>query len=243
MDILNLKLSYLTNHAHSEFMTEICDLTTASDPVTLKLEAGFADLTKWHDDERIALEKISKSLFAKERDEKDHDRDELFSGMVRSNWSAVRHFDPEVRAAGERIKVVLDHYGNLAPLPVKDQTSKTTELIEELRTNRADDLVKTGLTAWVDELEKRNKAVKEVEDRQYDEAAAKTLLKVHEVRHEVDRAYRAMIKRLDALMLIEGETAYAAYARQLNERVTKYRNIIANREGHSDDKSKEKTKA
>lgn len=242
MEIKNFNLHLLTNHYHFQYATEFKQLTDGKE-TELKLTDAYAKFKTLYAQEDEALMKITKSKYTEEKQNADKDRDVLFSGLVSTVNGALNHFDPAVQAAAKRVKIVLNNYGNLAVLGIKEQTSATYNLIQELRKEPlATDTAAIGLTAWVDELEKRNKALEALEEKQYDEASQKTTLRMKEVRKEMDTVIRSIWKRLEALMLIEGEAPYAEYVRQLNERNTKYADIIAQRAGSRNAKKEEEVK-
>ena len=67
----------------------------------------------------------------------------------------------------------------------------------------------------------------------YDETATRTDIVLKEARAKVDEAYRIIIERVNALMIIEGEADYADFVRRLNSIVDKYANTIAQQQGSS----------
>lgn len=52
-----------------------------------------------------------------------------------------------------------------------------------------------------------------------------------EVRVEVDEAYRDIVKRINALIIVDGAGPYEAFTNEQNTRIEKYTNIIKQREG------------
>jgi hypothetical protein len=48
---------------------------------------------------------------------------------------------------------------------------------------------------------------------------------------ELDAAYRTIIERIEALVIVEGLENYEAFIRRLNVVITKYSNILAQRQG------------
>jgi hypothetical protein len=53
-----------------------------------------------------------------------------------------------------------------------------------------------------------------------------------DARVKTDEAYKDLIKRIEAMMLLNGENPiYAEFIKKLNVVIEKYKNIIAQREG------------
>jgi len=88
-----------------------------------------------------------------------------------------------------------------------------------------------SIADWFTELGARNKKFDTLMKSRYSEEAEKTIKRMKQVRIEIDTAYRAIASRLDALMLLNGTAKYEAFVRELNARVDKYNNIIAQRKG------------
>ena len=55
-----------------------------------------------------------------------------------------------------------------------------------------------------------------------------------EVRRDVDKAYRAITTRIEALVVVNGPEAYTPFINELNIRIEKYNNILAQRQGRNE---------
>jgi hypothetical protein len=128
---------------------------------------------------------------------------------------------------------VFNTYGglNLARRPLNEQTSALYNLLQELNGAYAADIHTLNITKWVEELEANNRTFDELVKTRYDEKAQRTDLVVREVRIDVDAAYRTIIERIEALVIVEGLENYEAFIRRLNVVITKYNNILAQRQG------------
>jgi len=231
MKINSIDNSRLRNNEHFQFHTEFKDLVTAETSAALKIEILFTDYLVCYTNEDTAFQKIVKSATTEDIETADKTRDYTFSGMVGMNKSAINHFDDEVRAAARRLKVLFDTYGNLAKKPLNEETSAIYNLLQELMGSYAVDVQKVGLTAWATQLEIDNKAVDSLVKSRNDENAAKTELKMKETRAEVDKVYATITERINALIIVEGATAYESFTRKLNTFIEKYNNMVAQRRG------------
>lgn len=229
MEIIKSALESLTNHYHFQFISELIAQTNQEDykAVKTKLAPAFTPFLQCVADEDAALLKIRKSQFEEEKQEAGAVRDQLYSGIVHTVKAGLCHFDETVCAAAERINIILNQYGNVAKMAFKSETFVIVNLLQELRNTYASDLTILLLEGWLAELEKQNNRVVTIENQQTEESADKTGLRMRDIRLKTDAAYRVMIKRLEALMLIEGEIDYQEYAYELNTRIEKYENIIA----------------
>ncbi|MCX6239142.1 MAG: DUF6261 family protein [Bacteroidia bacterium] len=67
----------------------------------------------------------------------------------------------------------------------------------------------------------------------YSEEAAKTQLRMRQVRLEADAAYKQITGRINALIIVNGETVYKTFVDELNQRIERYSNNAAIRSGQN----------
>ena len=139
-------------------------------------------------------------------------------------------------AAAARLQVVLDTYGNIAKKPYDEETAAITSLIAELRTGYAADVSTLGINAWIDELDRNNIAFDALKKERYTQDAERTQLKMKETRVAVDQCYHEIVERINALIIVNGATAYASFVNELNARIDAYNQMLALRKGKKDAK-------
>jgi hypothetical protein len=83
----------------------------------------------------------------------------------------------------------------------------------------------------MDALETANKTVDQLMTERYEESEAKTALVMREVRIKIDDAYNAIIERINALIIVEGEEKYREFVTALNVVIKRYNDIQAQRKG------------
>jgi hypothetical protein len=113
MKISSIHLNNMRNDAHFQFHTEFKDLVVQQNPLTLKVKPQFDGYLPLYNRVDDALKKIVKSEFTAKIHEADKARDEIYLGIVETNTAALRHFNPNVRQAAERLKILFDTYGNV----------------------------------------------------------------------------------------------------------------------------------
>lgn len=234
MKIERTNLSKLRNNEHFQCQTEFKALVEEYNAVTLKIENLFNNsYLPLYAEEDEAILKISKNTFTEARTQADQQRDNTFRGMVDMNKAALNHFHPVTVESAKRLKILFDTYGNISRLPLQEETSAIYNLLQELKGNFSNDVDVLGLRDWMNKLQMDNNAFEALTKESYDEDASKTELKVKEVRTEIDKVFRQIIERLEALMLIEGEENYLDFVRKLNVQLEKYSNTLAQREGRN----------
>ena len=231
MKIDNLKTSHLRNDAHFQFYTDFRTIVERIGAPQLKIETQYAAFLVLYDDEDVALKKIMKSAITAEINDADSYRDEIFSGMVEANKSALKHYDNNVREAAKRLKIVFDTYGNISRKPLDEETSAIYNILQDLKGKYAADAETVGLNGWIAELEQANETFSALMLDRYDESATRTSLVMKQVRQQVDDAYRTISERINASIIIEGEAQYADFVTTLNTVIKRYADILAQRKG------------
>jgi hypothetical protein len=221
------------NDEHFLFFYGVLDLINRIGAAALKIQNEFEVFRVCFDNEDEALKKISKSAVTAKINDADTARDITFRGLVDTNNIALNHYDPEVAEAAQILKIPFDAYGNLAILPLKEETSGIINLMQELKGKYAAAVQKAGLTGWVTKLETDNNTFFTLFTERNDENAARTQLKMKECRLETERAYEAVVERINALIVIEGEADYAEFVSKLNSLIDKFNNDVAVRIGRA----------
>ena len=233
MKIEKVKSEKLRNEEHFQFQSEFNDLVIRFTPGTLGIELAFAAYEPLYLNEKTALDVIRKSSLTSEIAVSDHKRDSTYRGFCDTVKGANNHFLPAKREAANRIQIAIDHYGNINTKTYDEQTAAINSLVEDLNKEYANDVATLGVEDWVAELQLNNNSFETLMDERYSTDAGKTQLKMKEVRVEVDTAYRNITERVDALVVVNGQEAYAPFVKELNERVEKYNNTLAQRKGRN----------
>jgi hypothetical protein len=231
MKINKINSNNLRNDEHFQFHTEFRDLTTKETPQKLKIQGQFEAYLPLYGRVDEALKKINKSSLTAQLQEADKARDEIFLGMAETAKAALKHFNPAVREAASRLKVVFDTYGNVAVKPLNEQTSAVYNLLQELHGKYAQDVETVGIAQWAAELQARNNAFSGLMKERFDETASRCDIVLREARAELDQAYFAIRERINAFVIVEGVADYENFIRTLNAVIAKYTAILNSRLG------------
>jgi hypothetical protein len=240
MKIARINLSNLRNEEHFQFQTEFKDEINLFGAKTLNIETAFATYLPLYEQEEKALQLIRKSAATDQLIEADTERDDIYRGLVDAIKSALKHFDPNKRAAASRLKVLFDQYGNVARKPYDEETAAINKIMVESKGAYAADITALAISDWFTMLETKNNAFDTIMKSRYSEEAGKTELRMNQVRLEVDATYREIMDRIDALILINGHRGYENFTREHNARVDKFSNTLAQRAGRKAKKSDKK---
>jgi len=241
MKINKIHSNNLRNDEHFQLHTEFIGLVTKETPLKLKIQSQFEAYLPLYGREDEALKKINKSSYTAQIQEADKARDEIFLGMAETAKGALKHFDPAVREAANRLKVVFYTYGNVAVKPLNEQTSAVYNLLQELQGRYAQDMATVGLIQWASELQTRNNAFSELMRERFDETASKCDIVLKQARAELDQSYFGIRDRINALVIVEGVADYEDFIRTLNAVIAKYTAILNARLGKKGKKEADNT--
>ena len=233
MEIITLYLINLRNEEHYKLNLDFTKLVTQYTPAALGIEAKYPAYLAAFNSETAALNVVRGSVLTDGLFVADSERDNTFSGLAGTIKSALNHFDPETRAAASRLKLLFDTCGNLATKPYDQETAAIIKLVSDMEGAYAADVATLGIAGWVAELKTRNNAFDSLKNTRYDENTAKPQQNLKEARQKTDTAYRAIVKRINALIEVNGDTAYAGFVAALNERIENYQRVLAQRQGRN----------
>jgi transcription elongation GreA/GreB family factor len=238
MKIVKIQLLHLRNDAHFQFHTEFKDLVEKNlvgengyKPPLQKVEEQYNSYKPLYEILDNGLKKINKSQITEQIQEADKARDEIWAGLVEMNKAATKHFESIIREAAERLKIVFDTYGNVAIQPLNEETSAINNILQELEGKYSNDAEAVGIKQWVAELKVRNTALSDLMKNRFDETASKSDIVVKEARAELDKAYRTIAEKIDALVIVDGVNMYENFIRTWNAVVEKYTNSMKHRRG------------
>jgi hypothetical protein len=227
--IRRFNLYKLRNEEWFNFFIEFKTFVEEASPGTLNIVELYAVFLVLFTDVDTALEKLLKSGYTATVVSLDGRRDDVFRGLTAAVDSAAHHFDPVMREAAEALKLLFDHYGNLATRSFNEETAATVNFIQELRGKFAPSVQTLGLKAWVDELERRNSAFEAAVLERNRESAEKPDLHVLDLRRKINRCYLDMIERIEAQILLQGDGTFATFVKQLNANIDRYVAVLNRR--------------
>jgi hypothetical protein len=220
MEIMNFYLGHLSNDRYYQFGEEFRDRVYDFGAAELKIEPQFNTWLGCFGLVDIALKKISKSTFTEDIMEADGRRNRAFRGMDDIVGASLNHFKPEVKDAARKLQIVLDAYGNVPHKPLSEKTGVINNLIQELKRENYAEYIKTlGITDWMTELYLANAEVYRLTKLRENEAVEKPDTSMREARTQVDAAYKAIIRRINSLLEVEGngpDELYSSFAKVMN---------------------------
>jgi len=222
MKIAKINRVHLRNDAYFQLNSDFRDLVNRYGAQNLKIKPMFEEWLKLFQKVDDAFRKINKSALTQKIHEADKARDEIYAAMVEMVNANMKSWEPEVKSAANRLKILFNTYGNVARKPINEQTSAIVNILQELRGNYASDCAIIRIEDWVERLALENERFSELMTERYDEGAAKSDTVMKDVRKELDLLHAVIIERLYALSVIEEGDVFEQFIKTLNLIVSKY---------------------
>ena len=225
-EIEGMKLEALDNGAHFEYHTSTVKRAKADSTVSTKCTNYLTPYESALGGEDEVYKTSSKDPLTDQIAEGDVLRDTLY----RAYRDAVKAMGKvPVEATQQAAKILLQHIKDYK-IDVRDQldteSGKLRNFTADLKGKYAEQVAALGLTDLVDSLATANENTASlIQERDDANKDAKTG-QMKQARAKVDEAYRMFIKMVNALMLVEGEEAYADFADKQNAHIRRYKQRV-----------------
>lgn len=226
MEIKSISMERMNNGAHYQFAKNALTEAKANAKVAERAASQVAVLEKKLTAEDEALKISQKSLSTDDITKADRKRDELYSvyrKMVKAQLNAP------IETVAEAAKVLnqsIKDYG----IDPKMQLDKEVGLMDNLLTDHegkyAEQVATLGLTAYVTAMREANNKVNELIVQRDKDRSVQVAGALKAARAETDEAYRNLVKRINALWIVEYDEAYDTFINYMNEAIDRYREQV-----------------
>lgn len=175
-----------------------------------------------------ALETISKSVYTEKLNETDVKRDQFFQAIRAIIMAALYHFDPAKKTAGKELKIVVEAYKKISTASQEKETGLIYNFLQDMRSDKYKACVTAlELDEWLTQLEAANNEFNELVEGRINESADKVTGGASEPRREVEAAYEVIVRKINALAVVNGETDYAGFIDYVNARIVYFKSILS----------------
>ena len=222
-EIKNINLHNFGNAAHILFVRTAVGRAEACDALKTKATEELKALKKALEKEDELFVQSQKDLTTDDMKEADKRRDVLYRALKKAVEAAV---DFPVKAssdAGIRLRQLLKDHEIDPKMQLDKETSLLMNLTADLKGKFADDVALLGLTPLVVELAQSNDLFYKLAEARIDNQALVVLGQMKVLRAASDEAYRVLVRKANALAVIEGEAAYADFIDKMNAEIKHYK--------------------
>ena len=221
-----IKLKDMKSGSHFLFITDTVGLATADAKVKTKVTAELTALQTAlkAEDDALALSKAN--LLSKEIKAIDAERDKHYKALRKAITFFLNHPDAELVKAAARLEQLLKDYNINPAMQLDRETGLLLNLISDLETKSAADVTALALTPVVQAMKQANEKLREVTRARANDRAVQIVGQLKQAQHASDEAYRALVQKVNALAVVEGEADYADFISKMNEQVKHYKQEV-----------------
>lgn len=161
----------------------------------------------------------------------DKERDSYYTGFAGTVSNALKSPNQAHREAAEQLMEPIKRYKVNSGSEYQQQTSRITQLCQDLLANFTTQLATLGLTEWVLALQAKNVEFNVAMTTRTNDQAGHIKNELKLLRENIIKAYRKFVKLANVVFIYEGDEAYATTIDQLNAEVKHYKDIIARKTG------------
>ena len=196
---------------------------------TVGLKEAANKFTAAVDEFDDVLEKAKSLPSTKEATQKDEDRDKAWNAFRRITKATKGHPNKEIADFAVKTEEIFLRYGDMLPLAQQEETARIHNLLQDLKALDTTKMNQAGFTPFLTDLEQKATAYITISDTQSSEHGRRMVGIVKEKRAAADTAYRQLVETVNALVIVNGDTAYKEFVLDLNGRIDQNKAMLANR--------------
>lgn len=176
---------------------------------------------------------VSKSFYTNQMNEANRQRGSLHVAILTQIKNFLRHFDAQKQESAQRLVAFADTFVGAQRRSFDDQTSFINNFLQELTAEKYKaDVTLVELDNWIKELKKVNDLCASLTVQRTEEYSQKSGKGGTEAsRPQFEKAYNALVEKLNALAMVNGDDKYAELFAWWNARIDHYRVVISNNLG------------
>lgn len=170
-------------------------------------------------------------------------RDTSYRGLAAYVKAMEAFPDKAVAMLATQAKTLIDKYGNPVELPQTEESGVLHNLLQDLKALPQENRTKLAVDPWVNDLEAKEASFLAAVKTRTEEEASRLVGIVKQTRLQAEADYRALVNLVNALVLVNGDAAYATFIDHLNALIDRQKTVIktrktvnAKKNGNDDDR-------
>lgn len=222
-----INFSNLNNATHYEFMDKTLERVLTNNAICTNCKTQVEAFQAAVKEEKDCMVLSTKSLATDAITQADALRDRLYLGYKRIVRAYLNFPRPEYAKAAQILNQHIIDYKINTYDPLDKETGALKSFIEDLEVLHKSHIETLGITHYIEELNKANKAVDTHADIRLNENSAKSAGAMKRARVNADNAIAELVAYVNARMLLEGEEAYADFAAFLQTKIAKLKQSVS----------------
>ncbi len=226
MEIDFMNLSALPNGAHYEYIMNVLERAKNHEVVSVKASIEIANLEAAFNIENANLKVSRASLLTAEITAAQKSRADCYNGYKKAVKCYLNLPDGELVNAAEKLMGHIRSY-RINPYSQLDKvTGMLTNFVEDLNIELQPEVTLLTLTPFVTNLGTTNEQVRTLLIRRDNERSTKVIGAMKSSRELTDKMYNILIKKVNALAIIEGEAEYATFIAETNQQIVRFKQEV-----------------
>jgi hypothetical protein len=227
MKTIKINFRHLRNEAHFRFFSAFIALFVEFPFVGEKVSALLERLRVLFAREDDVVDLIRKSDYTAKIAAADQRLDKAVVGFGDTIRGAIRHFNDNVADAAISLNNLLRGFGTIISKTYNEEIAAVTNLLQELETPKYASSVAliSGLDGWITEIRAACNECITLLDARTSETANRPNERMVNIRREIEPVYFDVIARIEALILVEGETEYSDFVNKLNALIDEFNKL------------------
>jgi hypothetical protein len=229
-------LPQLHNGENVNFHHESLEQLDKANPASLGVKEQIVAYHAACDELKLSVDVFSSSTLSAESTRLDAQRDRAYSAFKSYVKVYLNDDDQGKSEAAERIIAVIRNTERELGHPLLLGLAKETTTLSSLLRNLAPlaaDIERIGAADRLKNLENANQAYADLQFKRYIEKSTKHSGDVKAARAVADAAYKDIIARINAQILLNSDEGFVSYVKAQNAVIERYKLIVAQRRGRA----------
>lgn len=227
-------VSKLTNYDHFEYISYVVRrIDAVGEAVSTRFPDEVAALKTALQEEDEVIVLSQKSALTDQIAHYDALRDSYVSGYKKFVKSFLSMPEGEELTAAKKLDQHITDFKINTKYALDRETGMLTNFTSDLETKYAAEIELLGATMFANKIKEANEKVRELLEQRDHEKSQYVKGATEAARNKTDEVYEDLVKKINAACILEDETDYSAFIKDVNERIER---LNKNSSGSSGDK-------
>lgn len=227
-EIKTITLGAMNNGAHFTYMTNILNRAEADEHVKVDAATQVADLKAALAMEDKYFKTSDKNLKTDLIAAADAERDKLCRNYLKTLKALMNMPDETIANSAKALVQMFIDYELDPDAQLDKQTGILLNMVGDWEGKHAQDVTNTNTGKFVELIKAANEKVHSLMVERSDEQKEIPVGALKSARKQTDNAYRALIKMVNALIMVNGEENYTDFIKFLNYEIKRYKEKVLN---------------
>ena len=222
-EISNIAISRLPLGSHYNFIQVVIERAEGNEGLKAKLSSDIAALKAAFEREGECIRTLKKSELTRLISENDSLRDGCYNSYKSVVKSLLAVPNGDIKNAAEKLWDNLKHYNIHSSDSLDQQTGLMMSLINGLETKYKNEVATLGISTLVAVMKEANEKVHTLMFQRNTEQSKKVPGATKAALAATNKAYRKLISKVNALVLLEGGEPYLDFINTMNAQIARYK--------------------